>query len=241
VSEGNRVVEDALKQISSDRENKFVLHDTLCHLADLISNLKKERRNYNLNLLDYLGSYDDGEKLREFPGYQPASGVSETILSETTETRDNLRIGDVKISRTNLKVTIEASARYKPEDPEDYETDRWGYTETDHYPVMKFVGIDELQSDLLVEFVDYATNEGDGFAGFRETATKRNSLVDRLGEIIMPSLQDIESDLEIYLDQKESVRELDARHDRLFKFLNWIVYELYELEEEKIEMVESTR
>ncbi|WP_058826562.1 Eco57I restriction-modification methylase domain-containing protein [Haloferax sp. Q22] len=241
VYEGDLGAEDALKQISSDRENKFVLHDTLCHLADLISNLKKERRNYNLNLLDYLGSYDDGEKLREFSGYQPASGVSETILSETTETRDNLRIGGVKISRSNLKVTIEASARYKPEDPEDYETDRWGYTETDHYPVMEFVGIDELQSDLLVEFVDYATNEGDGFAGFRETATKRNSLVDRLGEIIMPSLQDVESDLEIYLDQKESVRELDARHDRLFKFLNRIVYELYELEEEKIEMVESTR
>ncbi|WP_336331150.1 hypothetical protein [Haloarcula sp. CGMCC 1.2071] len=57
----------------------------------------------------------------------------------------------------------------------------------------------------------------------------------------MPSLQDVESDLEIYLDQKESVGELDAKHDRLFKFLNRIVYELYELEEEKIEMVESIR
>jgi phosphate uptake regulator len=106
---------------------------------------------------------------------------------------------------------------------------------------MEFVGVDELQSNLLVEFVDYATDEGGGFAGFRETATKRNSLVDRLSEITLPSLQDIESDLERYLDQKHSVKELDDQHDRLFNLLNRIVYELYELEEEKVEMVESTR
>jgi hypothetical protein len=241
VSDDDQTVEQALSQLYSDGEKKFVLHDTLCHLADLISGIKKERRNYNLNLLDYLGSYEEEKKLQEFPGYQPSQGVSETILSETTETRDNLRFGDVQVSRTDLKVTIEASARYKPEDPDEFETDRWGYTETESYPVMEFVGVDELQSDLLVEFVDYATDEGDGFAGFRETATKRNSLVDRLSEITLPSLQDVESDLERYLDQKHSVKELDDQHDRLFNLLNRIVYELYELEEEKVEMVESTR
>jgi hypothetical protein len=241
IADGGRTVDEALSQLYSNREKKFVLHDTLCHLADLISGIKKERRNYNLNLLDYLGSYEEGKKLQDFPGYQPSQGVSETILSETTETRDNLRIGDVQVSRKNLKVTIEASARYKPENPDEFETDRWGYTETESYPVMEFVGVNQSQSDLLFEFIGYATDEADGFAGFRETATKRNSLVDRLSEIIIPSLQDVESDLEKYLNQKQSVNDLNNQQDRLFNFLNQIVYELYELEEEKVEMVENTR
>jgi len=241
VSVGNMSVKVALEELYSLGEQKVVLHDTLCSISDLISDIKHQRRSYNLELMDYLGSYEEGEKLEEFSGYQPASGVSESLLSETTETKDNLRFGDVRVSKEGRKVVIEASARYKPETPEEFETDRWGYTETEYTPAMEFVGVDELETALLVEFVEYATEEGDGFAGFRDTATKRNSLVDRLEDLVLPDISDIESGLETYLKKKQEVSELDDKYNRLYDLLNRLVYELYELDEDKIRMVESTR
>ncbi|MDG5761899.1 TaqI-like C-terminal specificity domain-containing protein [Natronococcus sp. A-GB1] len=241
VSVGNMSVKEAFEELYSLGEQKVILHDTLCSISDLISDIKHQRRSYNLELMDYLGSYNDGEKLEEFSGYQPASGVSESLLSETTETKDNLRFGDVRVAEEGHKVVIEASARYKPENPEEFETDRWGYTETEYNPVIEFVGVDELETALLVEFVEYATEEGDGFAGFRDTATKRNSLVDRLEDLVLPDIYDIESGLETYLKKKREVSELDDEYNRLYDFLNRLVYELYELDEDKIRMVESTR
>ncbi|MFC7251080.1 Eco57I restriction-modification methylase domain-containing protein [Halomicroarcula sp. GCM10025324] len=238
---GNLAAGEALAELYSSGEHKVVLHDALCSISDSISDIKQQRRSYNLELMDYLGSYKEGDELKKFTGYQPASGVSETPLSETTETKENLRVGDVRISKKDHKVVVEASARYKPEDKEEFETDRWGYTETEYYPVMDFVGVSEIEAALLIEFVEYATEEGDGFAGFRDSATKRNSLLDRLEAIALPEITDIDSKLETYLKKKQEVSELDEKCNRLYDFLNRVVYELYELDEDKISMVESTR
>ncbi|MFC7028513.1 hypothetical protein ACFQH8_16000 [Halomicroarcula sp. GCM10025710] len=106
---------------------------------------------------------------------------------------------------------------------------------------MDFVGVSEIEAALLIEFVEYATEEGDGFAGFRDSATKRNSLLDRLEAIALPEITDIDSKLETYLKKKQEVSELDEKCNRLYDFLNRVVYELYEADEDKISMVESTR
>jgi hypothetical protein len=78
-----------------------------------------------------------------------------------------------------------------------------------------------------------------GFAGFRETATKTNSLVDRLEELTLPELSDVEGGLERYLDVTERAEELDAKIERTDQLIDEIVYELYGLDEEEIEIVEE--
>jgi len=93
----------------------------------------------------------------------------------------NLRVGTVRVDRdSETSVEIQLSARYKPDDEDAYETDQWGYTETDLEPALQITDLTPTEADLIEAFVPVAVDEAGGFAGFRETATKTNSLVDRL-------------------------------------------------------------
>lgn len=69
----------------------------------------------------------------------------------------------------------------------------------------------------------------------RDTATKTNSLVDRLEALTLPEPDDVADGLERYIEAKERAAELDAKIERTDE----IVYELYGLTEEEIEIVEE--
>ena len=49
-------------------------------------------------------------------------------------------------------------------------------------------------ADLIEDFVPVAVDEAGGFANFLETATKTNSLVDRLKTIKVPDVDDVADD-----------------------------------------------
>jgi len=88
--------------------------------------------------------------------------------------------------------------------------------------------------------VPVAISEAGGFANFRETATKTNSLVDRLRKLTLPEISDIESGLDSYLQVKDHSEGLEQKIDRTNDLINEIVYELYELTDEESEIVEET-
>ena len=134
---------------------------------------------------------------------------------------------------------VRASARYKPDDEDAYETDQWGYTETEYLPAFRITDLTEQEADLIEHFVPVAVNEAGGFANFRETATKTNSLIDRLKAIELPDVDDVADNLENYLETKERAEELDAKIEQTDQLIDEIVYELYGLTEEEIEIVEE--
>ena len=68
-----------------------------------------------------------------------------------------------------------------------------------------------------------AVDEAGGFANFRETATKTNSLIDRLKAIEVPDVDDVADDLENYLETKERAEELDAKIDQTDELIDEIV------------------
>jgi type II restriction/modification system DNA methylase subunit YeeA len=80
-----------------------------------------------------------------------------------------------------------------------------------------------------------AVDEVGGFANFRETATKTNSLIDQLKRIELPDVEDLEN----YLQTKERAAELDAKIKQTDKLIDEIVYKLYGLTDEEIEIVEE--
>ncbi|SEH69085.1 Eco57I restriction-modification methylase, partial [Halopenitus malekzadehii] len=102
-------------------------------------NLTAERSKINLQIADYLGNYNDGMALNNLSECQPESGVSNTILTSTTEEWPNLKIGSVSVASTRGSTTISLTARYKPEN-ESIETDRWGYTETEPIVAIRTIG-----------------------------------------------------------------------------------------------------
>ncbi len=218
--------------------DKEELNEPVENIVDLIASL----RSLNLELLDHLGSYDDGQTLEEIGFAQPPAGAADSILTDTAADRDNLRVGSVDVIRTDdSSLEIHLSARYKPpeEDAADYDTDRWGYTETALEPALRLSELSPTEADLIEAFVPYAVDEAGGFADFRETATKTMSLVDRLQNLTLPAVDDVETGLERYLETKSRAEDLEAKIERTDELIDQIVYDLYGLTEEEIAIVED--
>ncbi|MFC7251924.1 Eco57I restriction-modification methylase domain-containing protein [Halomicroarcula sp. GCM10025324] len=215
-------------------------HDALVACSRRIQNLTTQHNNLNLSLLDHLGSYSDGPTLADVGLTQPPKGSADSILKETTEQKPNLRVGEATVIReSDTTVEIRLTARYKPDDEDAYETDQWGYTETKPLPALRITDLTAMEADLIEAFVPVAVDEAGGFAGFRETATKTNSLVDRLRKLTLPAVEEVRDGLESYVQTTERAAELEEKIDRTDELIDEIVYELYGLTDEEIEIVEE--
>ncbi|PSQ15838.1 restriction endonuclease [Halobacteriales archaeon QS_8_69_26] len=217
-----------------------VIHDVIGELTSRIIPLNKERNNINLSLLDYIEPYSEGQTLAEIGRYPPPPGVGDSMLTDTAADHEGLRIGTVSVDREGpTRVTIRATARYKPDDQDAHETDQWGYTETDPMPAIELADLTELAADLVEAFVPVAVEEAGGFAGFRDNATKTNSPVDRLEALTLPDPDDVADGLRRYREAKARAAELDEKIERTDELIDEIVYELYGLTDEEIEIVEE--
>lgn len=91
----------------------------------------------------------------------------------------------------------------------------------------------ETEADLIKAFVPVTVDEAGGFANFRETATKTNSLVDRLRKLTLPPVDDVREGLKSYTETVEHAEELEAKIERTDDLIDEIVYDLYGLTDEK--------
>jgi type II restriction/modification system DNA methylase subunit YeeA len=196
--------------------------------------LRGQRKSFNLDLLDYLGNYKEGSNLPDVGVFQPSSPE---YLAATAEDYENLRIGDIRTKRENGTITIEATARYKPKDEDEFETDTYGYTETDFFEAFTLTNLSEEEATLVEAFVPIAVEEEIG--GFRDNATKTNSLIDRLKGMTLPDPDDVADDLRRYIETKEHADELDEKIEKTDQLIDEIVYDLYGLTDEEIEIVEE--
>jgi type II restriction/modification system DNA methylase subunit YeeA len=63
--------------------------------------------------------------------------------------------------------------------------------------------------------------------------------VDRLRKLTLPAVADVESGLESYTETKARAEELEAKINQTDDLIDEIVYELYGLTDEEIEIVEE--
>jgi type II restriction/modification system DNA methylase subunit YeeA len=226
--------------INSDRskpappDQLITSHEVLTDLVDSLMKLRDQRKRFNLELLDYLGNYEEGPTLPDVGIFQPASPE---YLNATAEDYENLRMGNIRTKQNNESVIIEATARYKPEDEEEFETDTYGYTETDFFKAFTLTNLSEKEAALVKAFVPVAVEEEIG--GFRDNATKTNSLIDRLKGMTLPDPDDVADDLRRYVETKERADELDEKIEKTDQLIDDIVYDLYDLTDEEIEIVEE--
>lgn len=214
--------------------------DTLEANVQNLLNFTDERVALNTNLIDYFGSYTEGPTLPDIGIYQAPKGVGDSIITATKDDYENLRVGEVTCEREDEgTIMIQVAARYKPANDGIHETDQWGYTETELMPAMRLTDLSKPEADLVEAFVPVAVKEAGGFANFRETATKTNSLVDRLKALTLPDPDDVADDFNRYMDSVERAEELDEKIETLDQLIDEIVYELYGLTDEEIEIVEE--
>lgn len=215
--------------------------ERLTNLVEEAEDVRSRLQSLNLTLEDHLGSYSGGQTLANIGFAQPPAGAANSILTDTAADRESLRVGDVDIVRESpTSLEIQLTARYKPEDKDDYETDRWGYTETEPLPALRISDLEKFEADLIEAFVPIAVDEAGGFANFRETATKTNSPVDRLRALTLPAVDDVRDGLKSYLETKARAEELEEKIEETDQLIDEIVYELYGLTEEEIEIIEQS-
>ena len=98
-------------------------------------------------------------------------------------------------------------------------------------------GLSREMKSLVKEFTKLAVDEAGGFAGFRESATKTNSIVDRLEKLTLPKLEDVEQGLEKFVENREEAEELEEEIQELDELIDAIVFDLYDLTEGEVETV----
>ena len=240
-TEVESVVSDTDTPLDRLDDTEYKQREVYPVFLDILAGRQREQVDKR-NLLEtdlrvHLGEYRPTEKLTNIGLIQPQKSSK---LDYTKEDYKNLRVGTARVARESRNtVLIEATARYKPDDKDAHETDQWGYTETECLPAFRITDLTEREADLIEHFVPVAVDEAGGFANFRETATKTNSLIDRLKAIEVPDVDDVADDLENYLETKERAEELDENISKTDTLIDEIVYELYGLTDEEIEIVEE--
>jgi hypothetical protein len=68
---------------------------------------------------------------------------------------------------------------------------------------------------------------------------RTNSLIDRLRKLTLPAVDDVQDGLESYVETKKRADELEAKIEETDELIDEIVYELYGLTDEEIEIVEE--
>ncbi|WP_248516307.1 Eco57I restriction-modification methylase domain-containing protein [Salinarchaeum laminariae] len=227
--------------------NMGIVHDLLVKVAEEQKSHIEKRNNFNISLFDYLGIPSDelpnsiaGETLEDLQ--MPVAGVADTPLTETTEVFEDLRIEEISFADAGGRLVLSADISYKIDEDDPRETDRWGRlaeSEFETYDAMAFVELSEAQKTLLREFVPVALEEAEGFAGFRQGASKTISLLDRLGALTVPDIDEVQTGLEKYTEVRGRADEFDEKIEKTDHLIDEIVYDLYGLTDEQIEIVES--
>lgn len=246
-------VEDALTDAAAAAESDP--ETAMATLTERVRETRDERAALNCDVLDYLGT---GAGAEEAAGPTlgelsvPAEGVGDSILAETTTDREGLRIGDVRVREDEAgTLAVEATARYKPGDtgrerrddctergrpeaPADRETDRWGYVETDHVTALRVPDATETERTLSEAFVPAAAERAEGFAEFRERATKTNSPLDRLRALTLPDPERVADETARYREVRAQAEELDDRIAALEEAIDRLAYRLYGVDESEM-------
>jgi len=103
--------------------------------------------------------------------------------------RSNLRVGEPSIERESPNtVEIRLTARYKPDDEDDHETDQLGYTKTEPLTALRITDLTETEADLIKAFVPVAVDDvREGLESYTETVEHAEELeakIERTDDLI---------------------------------------------------------
>ncbi|AWB27713.1 Eco57I restriction-modification methylase domain-containing protein [Halococcoides cellulosivorans] len=227
--------------ISSEYREGVGYEEKMIQLRSDIEESKSEKASLNLNLADYLGSYDSGQSFSDLSP-TPPEGFADSILNESENTTDEfetLRISGVEIQEEGDILTVFAIPYVKPVESvrDEYDTNNRGYATLNPEPAMVFQGLDKEMIALIRGFVPFAVANEEG--GFADNATKTISLIDRLEDITLPKLEDVKEGLDRYREKVDRAEELTERIHEKEGTIDDMTYELYDLTNEEIEIVEE--
>lgn len=217
------------------------IREALISKSEDVSEKKGMLADIDLDILRYIQPGD--QNLRSYTSTRP-DGFQDSLLPknlndlEENNIGTKLQINDLRIDRDGSDLDIIVDVRYKPSNPEDYETDSHGYTYVKDVSALK---LHNLSTDELVLFAHYLPAVVDREeAGFKNNATANISLIKRIEDILIPKQQDVQSDLNSYLSTKKEVVRLERTAKKLEEAIDSLIYEYYGLSEEQQKTIQDS-
>jgi hypothetical protein len=216
-----------LEQTDSDRSK----HDLVAVAVRKIRDLKQKRGEIHLDFLSMIGTDHDGPLLADLGVYQPKAD-DESIVNQKTRSKPKLEIIDARVESDDSGVTIDIQCRHKPSGDDDY-------TESEFVTVAKILDLSETEQSLLEAYVPAVVAEPDRVSDFRTNAAQTISPADRIEELRLPVASSVESGIDRFEKARDYARGLDERIQSIDELINQVVYDLYDLTDEEIELVEQ--
>ena len=232
----NKKLDRIEKNVKEKTEKEGVTnYETLITLVDRMTKLVEKRSKINTSIRDYISGYSTDKKLVEIGLVQPVEGASKSPITATREEYNNLRIVDADVRQDGNSVVISVKLEYKPED-----AGRGEYEPLGEFKAIRITNIDNQKIRLIDSYVPYAIKNPEEMSNYRKNATKNIQPIDRLRSLTLPRVADVEQGLDSYRRAKERADELDAKIQRTDELIDEIVYDLYDLTDEEIEIVEES-
>lgn len=211
------------------------VRDAVVTLTELIEERRARRKRLNTDLADYLGGYDGSQSLGDLGLLQPGEAVAATPVTATTESYDALRITDATVRRVTADtVAVDLQLKYKPPD-----AGRGEYETVDPVETVVVTGLDTDEVRLVEALVPYVVDNPAVADGYRNVATTRITPYDRLTEYLrLPTVTGVRTAVEQHEEVRERANDLDEQIRRAERLLDDLVYELYGLSDDEIELVE---
>jgi hypothetical protein len=229
----------AFSEISQKLNNYISDNEKLAErfLSDVVEEIISFKKSYdfNLDISEYTNNYEEGKSIGDM--YHPVDNVTDTILGQKTSDKEGLKFGSIQIEDKSDKVILYTSARYKPDNPENFETDSHGYTETDLIPTFYFKDLNKTEKILIQEFLPYAFRNEEN--DFKKDAAKTISLLERLKNLKMPKVADVKSDVARFQEIRDEAKVLQEKIKKTDKTINEAVFNLYNLSEEEKNKIRS--
>jgi hypothetical protein len=208
-------------------------------VLDLIDT-KEDRNGIDLDLTNYIGFSERDTALGDIGVYVSQADEDSPLRTTADEYHDDsLRLGTVSVERDGGTVSVSATIRYKPENPEEYELED-GYTESKSYDAFQIVDISSEHADFIKEYIQCVVDNHNDVRGFYMHATQNKTPLKRLrDDLEIPDFDEFEDEWERYEAARDYANDLDEEISEIEDVINSLIYILFGLEGEEIDIIEQ--
>lgn len=230
---------EALSIVDSGTNDFNGIRGEIQQRVNEIIDIKGDLYEVDLDLTRYIGLSERETELSDIGVFQSLAEEDSLLKSTADEFRDDkLKIGRVQVSRDDDTITVSASVRYKPDNPEKHETEN-GYKETELLDAFQIIGISTEQAKVIKEFVDYIVENHNDVRGFYKDTTSTISPLQRLREIEVPQHDDFRDEWNLYEDAKSHAEDLNQQISELESSVDTFFYLLFGIDNSEISLIEE--
>lgn len=237
IEDGQGSVTGLVEEMDLDQGATPLIRTVVEYIVTALLRLHTDRQKLNLTVSDYLEASKETVPLSDIGSVNRLDSAIDSPVNETVD-QDKLRMVNAYLeSNPDGSVTLSVEVERKPPD-----ADRGEYESLGEIDALRISDLSDDERALLEVFLPYVIANPDAVDGFKTNATTTITLLDRLEDeryLTVPAVDSVKKGLEQYKQVRSRAEDMDAQIERAERLLNAIVYGLYGLTEEEIQVIKD--